>query len=160
MRKIPACLALISTLPAAALAAGEHAGGHHGEEHGGGHHGPHDWNAPPEAAARPNPVAADAESIARGDAVYDQHCVVCHGPAGAGDGPLAASLDPPPPNLQVMAPLHPPGDLAWKIAEGRGAMPAWKATLSEAQIWDTVNYLKSLDAGAAGGHDDHHHGSH
>jgi mono/diheme cytochrome c family protein len=43
-----------------------------------------------------------------------------------------------------MAGQHPVGDLAWKIENGRGVMPAWKGILSESQIWDLVNYIKSL----------------
>jgi mono/diheme cytochrome c family protein len=45
-----------------------------------------------------------------------------------------------------MAPMHPAEDFFWKIANGRGAMPAWKNSLSENQIWDLVNYIKSLGA--------------
>ena len=33
---------------------------------------------------------------ARGKALYAQLCTSCHGPAGAGDGPASAGLDPPP----------------------------------------------------------------
>lgn len=154
-------IVLLAALPMAALAGGKHAGGHEG--HGmAGHHGPGAWNAPEEAAAQPNPVPADADSIARGEALFAQNCVVCHGANGEGDGPLAASLKPPPADLRVMAPMHPPGDLAWKIAEGRGAMPSWRQTLSEQQIWDLVNYLKhGLEA--AEGEDaehEHHRGEH
>ncbi len=43
-----------------------------------------------------------------------------------------------------MAGQHPAGDLAWKIENGRGSMPAWKGILNESQIWDIVNFLKSL----------------
>jgi mono/diheme cytochrome c family protein len=41
-----------------------------------------------------------------------------------------------------MGPGHSDGDFAWKIAEGRGPMPPWKAVLNESQIWDVVNYIK------------------
>jgi mono/diheme cytochrome c family protein len=124
-----------------------HTDGHHHGQQGVmmGHHGPHAWNAPEEAAARPNPVAADAASLTRGKALFAQHCIACHGKTGQGTGPLAASLKPPPADLQVMGTLHPPGDLAWKIAEGRGAMPGWAGTLSQREIWDTVNYIQHLD---------------
>ena len=36
-------------------------------------------------------LAADAE---KGKAVYDLNCTTCHGPSGAGDGPVAAALPP------------------------------------------------------------------
>ena len=118
--------------------------GHHESGAGGDHDMGAHWNAPPEAAARPNPVAADAESIRRGSGLYTSNCASCHGKTGRGDGPVAAALTPKPVDLVVMAPMHPAGDLFWKIENGRGMMPAWKASLSETQMWDLVNYLKSL----------------
>lgn len=107
--------------------------------HGGAH-----WMAPPDAAARKNPVRADKASRARGKKLYAANCASCHGASGKGDGPAGASLTPRPSDLATMAPQHPPGDLAWKIENGRGAMPAWKGTLSQTEIWDVVNYLQSF----------------
>jgi mono/diheme cytochrome c family protein len=46
-----------------------------------------------------------------------------------------------------MAGHHSDGDLAWKIGNGRGAMPAWKGVLTEREIWHLVNYIKNLPAG-------------
>jgi mono/diheme cytochrome c family protein len=111
------------------------------EDHAGRHE---HWTAPEEAAKRPNPIPSDPASIERGRALFQTHCAVCHGPKGQGDGPAAAALTPRPDNLAVMAGQHPAGDLAWKIANGRGAMPAWKGILTEPQIWDLVNFLKDL----------------
>jgi mono/diheme cytochrome c family protein len=39
---------------------------------------------------------ATVEAQPRGKAVYDAHCVECHGVAGNGDGPSAAYLVPRP----------------------------------------------------------------
>ena len=50
-------------------------------------------------AALPTLAFADA---AAGKALYDARCVTCHGPQGAGDGPISAGLPPEmkPRNLQ------------------------------------------------------------
>jgi mono/diheme cytochrome c family protein len=106
-------------------------------------HGYH-WEAPKAAAERKNPVPADSASLERGKKIFATNCAVCHGSTGRGDGPAAAGLTPKPADLREMAAEHPDGNLAWKIANGRGPMPAWKGTLNERQIWDVVNYLKSL----------------
>lgn len=109
-----------------------------------GSHGQRHWVAPPEAAKRINPIESDVPSINRGKRLFLKHCVVCHGPQGRGDGPAAVGLDPKPSNLVDNGDQHPEGDIAWKIASGRGPMPAWKGTLSEKNIWDLTNFIKSL----------------
>ena len=102
------------------------------------------WSAPPEEARKPNPVPPDQDSIERGKKLYQTHCVVCHGSAGKGDGPAAAGLIPRPTNLVKMAGHHSDGDFAWKIANGRGAMPGWMKVLSERDIWDLTNFIQSF----------------
>jgi mono/diheme cytochrome c family protein len=120
-----------------------------GMDHGsmkGMDHGAH-WMAPKEAAARKNPVKADAASISRGNKLFETNCVTCHGKEGRGDGPAAAALNPKPADLKAMAGRHSDGDYAWKIANGRGAMPPWKGVLDDKQIWDVVNFVQSLGGG-------------
>lgn len=49
-------------------------------------------------------------SFARGRELYAEHCALCHGETGAGDGPQAAGLEPPPTSFQdeeVMLGLSP-----------------------------------------------------
>jgi high-affinity iron transporter len=47
--------------------------------------------------AYPIPMAPTRlPDLARGAALYAQQCASCHGATGAGDGPAAAKLDPPP----------------------------------------------------------------
>jgi mono/diheme cytochrome c family protein len=104
---------------------------------------PHDhWMAPPESANHANPTKADHASLERGKKLFEAKCAVCHGQRGRGDGPRAKDLDRRPADLVRMGPGHSDGDFAWKIAEGRTPMPPFKSSLSEAQIWDVVNYIK------------------
>lgn len=124
-------VALVAVVPEVALAAGGPAAAPHVH-----------WMAPPEAAKRPNPVKVDQASLERGKKLFEANCASCHGAQGRGDGPAGRALKPRPADLVQMGPGHSDGDFAWKIAEGRGPMPGWKATLSESQIWDLVNYIK------------------
>lgn len=104
----------------------------------------HSWKAPKEASERQNPAPKNQESIERGKALYRQYCASCHGINGQGDGPLAKNLTPKPADLVERAAHHSDGDFAWKITNGRGAMPGFKDQLSENQIWDVTNFIKSL----------------
>jgi mono/diheme cytochrome c family protein len=104
----------------------------------------HDWNAPEQAAQRSNPMPKDAAAIERGQKLYEQFCANCHGKKGQGDGPLAATLNPKPSNLAVRAGHHTDGDFAWKIANGRGVMPAFKNQLTENQIWGLTHFIQNL----------------
>lgn len=137
---------LITTSIATVYAEGNHEGDHKvghggGQAHGGGPH----WMAPPADAAKPNPVASNPASIDRGKKTYFQNCASCHGAKAMGDGPAAATLNPKPTNLRAMSGGHADGDFAWKIANGRGVMPAWKGVLKENEIWELVNYIQSLN---------------
>ena len=120
--------------------------GHGRDAHDGGH-----WMAPPTAAARANPIRADKASLARGKKIYTANCANCHGASGQGDGPAGKTLTPKPSDLAAMAPRHAAGDLAWKIENGRGAMPAWKNSLTSNQIWDVVNFLQTGVPSTTGG---------
>lgn len=127
----------------ATFAEGNHKGGHddsHGSSHGAGKH----WMSPKGEAEKHNPIKSDAASVGRGEKSYATLCSACHGASAMGDGAAGVALNPKPTNLKAMSGGHPDGDFAWKIANGRGAMPAWKAVLKEDQIWDLVNYIQNL----------------
>lgn len=92
-------------------------------------------------------------SLATGEEQYHA-CVQCHGPRGAGDGPLAAGLEPPPRNFlspEVMADLSPVRGFN-AITEG---LPGTKMeaypTLSPSQRWSLAFYIFTFrhDAAAA-----------
>lgn len=105
----------------------------------------HHWNAPAQMTERVNPMKRTTESLQRGKELYKKNCISCHGDEGRGDGPVASALKQKPADLVAMAGHHTGGDFAWKIAEGRGAMPGWKESLTEEQIWDLVNFIQNLE---------------
>lgn len=102
------------------------------------------WTAPADEKKRINPVADTIDSIQRGRHLYLNNCVDCHGPDAEGDGPDAENLEPKPTNLKAMAGHHPDGGMAWKIENGKDAMPAWKNIFTKQQTWDLVNFIQSL----------------
>lgn len=74
-----------------------------------------------------------------GSRLYSENCAVCHGSTGRGDGPMAAGLTTPPPNLRRLAAaqggLFPTAQVRSRIdgrdlplLHGTGEMPVWGTT--------------------------------
>jgi mono/diheme cytochrome c family protein len=104
---------------------------------------------PAEYAGLNNPLAEDADAEETGKGIYNVNCASCHGELGMGDGPASQYLDPQPKALAKDGVLS-DGYLFWRISEGgaiasfKSAMPAWKSSLSEQQIWQVITYLRTL----------------
>jgi putative copper resistance protein D len=98
-----------------------------------------------------SPEVFAVSSIATGHALYAQHCASCHGGEGQGDGPMAADLPIVPLDLATSSvAAKPEGDLYWAVTAGMpGAMMPNFASLSDAQRWDIVDYLKAQRQAAA-----------
>ena len=89
----------------------------------------------------------------RGAPLYAQHCSVCHGDAGAGDGPAGVGLTPPPANLRDAARLDHLSLYAIYSTLGLGVegtdMPAFGDQLDDRQRWDLATYIASFSADPA-----------
>jgi high-affinity iron transporter len=87
---------------------------------------------------------------ARGAPLYAQHCSVCHGDAGAGDGPAGIGLEPPPSNLRDVARLDHLSlfDLYNTLGLGIAGtdMPAYADQLDDRQRWDVATYIAGFSA--------------
>jgi mono/diheme cytochrome c family protein len=98
-----------------------------------------------------------AQDSTAGKAVYEKWCAACHGDAGAGDGPAAATMLPRPRDFTgaiyqirttASGQLPTDADLAHAIDAGLPgtAMPGWKDKLSDRERRDVAAYLKTFSA--------------
>lgn len=94
-----------------------------------------------------NPIETDAESLARGELMYNRYCAVCHGPNGVSEEapiidkhPVMAAY-----NLAYGNPVdYADGYLYGIIRMGRVNMPAYGARIPHFDRWHVVNYVRSL----------------
>jgi mono/diheme cytochrome c family protein len=96
--------------------------------------------APEKAASRANPLENDADAVAAGRLLFEDHCTECHGDDARGGRKG--------PNLRVSeVQKATPGTLFWLLTNGvvRKKMPAW-SKLPEPQRWQLVRFLKSAEA--------------
>ncbi len=97
-----------------------------------------------DAAKLKNPVAYTKKSIDQGRATFLQNCTSCHGEDGKAEGSLIASAtDLTTPSLYKSGTSE--GEIFRSIRDGAGdQMPAFKSQLSETDIWNLVNFIRSL----------------
>ncbi len=98
--------------------------------------------APEKYRGKANPLANDADAVAAGGILFEEHCKECHGKEGMG-GKKAPSLRAE--EVQTSA----PGAIFWILSNGvvRKKMPVW-SKLPEPERWQLVSYLKSLGTAA------------
>ena len=103
------------------------------------------WEVSPQKTQKQNPIPANEESLIRGKEFYARECLDCHGALGHGDGPGAQDLKKKMPDIsnpEIQAQTD--GSLFWKIKMGRTPMPAYRDLLKDEEIWDVVNYVRTL----------------
>jgi mono/diheme cytochrome c family protein len=96
------------------------------------------WAAPFASALVKNPITPNSSSLVKGEKLYRQHCSRCHGLTG--ETPYQTGKERY--QLSAITANREPGDLAWKISEGRGEMPSMKNKFSADDIWNVVNFLQ------------------
>jgi len=88
---------------------------------------------------RKNPYEGQADAVAAGRLVYEDHCSKCHGENAEGTKKRPSLRST---RVQQEATE---GDLHWLLVNGNMArgMPSW-SKLGDPQIWQTIRYVKSL----------------
>jgi len=102
----------------------------------------------------PNPYPTTRAGLQRGQKIYQNFCIGCHGPIGDGMGPGQPWMYPPPLNFTVLKGRGISGGiLYYQIMNGitGTAMPYFKRDLESQKIWEVgdyvaVNFINQSDA--------------
>lgn len=106
-----------------------------------------------------SPTGFSAPSIVRGQQLYTQFCVACHGADGRGNTPLALAQTVSPPNLAgPLLSRRADGEVFWRIQNGTRdpqrpqaglSMQGFARQLSDADTWALIDFMKANAAGVS-----------
>jgi len=106
---------------------------------------PKPWDVPANYKSMKNPVAKGDASNKTGMALYTKNCASCHGKTGLGDGVKARALKDFPGDFSgAVFQNQTDGEHFYKTKFGRGEMPKYEGKLSDEDIWNMVNYMRTL----------------
>ncbi len=102
----------------------------------------------PEGKKLKNAVASTPESVKAGQALYQKNCRFCHNTDAKGNGPMAPEGTHPSDLTDAKWERgSTDGEIFMVIRDGAGPkfeMKGYKSKMTEADIWNVVNYLRSL----------------
>jgi cytochrome c553 len=89
------------------------------------------------------PSQFTADQVVAGFCQYEAHCVACHGAAAVAREQWAAGMEPAPPYLLDISQRFTRPQLFWIVKNGikMTGMPAWRNSMSDAQVWSVVAWL-------------------
>jgi mono/diheme cytochrome c family protein len=91
-----------------------------------------------------NPLESTPAVLAHGKFVYENVCITCHGPKGAGDGHVTA-LFPKPPSLMTQKVRDwPDGQLFHRPMRGQNSMPSHARQVDARDAWSVIRYIRQM----------------
>ena len=90
------------------------------------------------------PVAITKANIARGEFIYQNYCLVCHGKTGEGDGPLIPKFPNPPDLNSKRVKKLTTMQIYNVIVNGKGDMPSHAGQIADYDRWKLVYYIETL----------------
>jgi len=102
-----------------------------------------DWVVPAAQKDIANPQEYNLANVKKGKELFLKNCKSCHGDPGKNN---ILPLVPPPVDIaSEKMQKNTEGELFYKITNGRGAMPQFKATISDDDRWRIVNYIMNFN---------------
>ena len=102
-----------------------------------------EWVVPAENGAKLSPFAFNDSTHKVGAEIYNLNCKSCHGDPGKNNVINLVPIPPDPASAKMQS--NSDGDLHYKLVQGRGQMPSFKNTLSSADLWHVISYIRSFN---------------
>jgi len=83
-------------------------------------------------------TTANPAAVERGRMLFDQHCALCHGKGGKGDGPAASTLNKRPTNVTLMQKRHGAFFAAQAESAIRGTNPVVAHGAPGMMVWGAI----------------------
>jgi len=91
-----------------------------------------------------NPVKPTPESLAQGKKYYGYDCAMCHGQNGNGKGEVDAGEKLPDFTDAASMKSFSDGEIFCSLKHGKGHMPLERIRITPNELWNLVNYVRSL----------------
>jgi len=95
-----------------------------------------------------NPLPRTADVLARGQRVYMNTCVVCHGPKGDGQGYIVPIYPTPPQLFSEKVRNWPDSRIFHIISRGQNLMPSYASQILPEDRWAVIHYVRALQRAA------------
>ncbi|HWG38380.1 MAG TPA: cytochrome c [Terriglobales bacterium] len=95
-----------------------------------------------------NPLPVTPEVLAKGQQLFDNYCIVCHGARADGLGYIIPKMTQPPALIAGAPLLFSDGRIFSIITSGQGNMPSYQTELDPAQRWAIIHYVRVLQRAA------------
>jgi mono/diheme cytochrome c family protein len=105
---------------------------------------PESSTVPAAAKNLANPVKPTPESIAQGKKYYGYDCAMCHGKNGDGKGEIDTGDKLPDFTNSAALKDKTDGELFYELKNGKGNMPLERVRVTSNELWNLVNYVRSL----------------
>ena len=102
-----------------------------------------EWTVPADQKNVANPQEYNLANVKKGKELYLKNCKSCHGDPGKNN---VLPLKPPPVDIaSERMQKNTEGEIFYKITNGRGAMPQFKATISDDDRWRIINFIMNFN---------------
>lgn len=91
-----------------------------------------------------NPLPKSREVVKRGQYMYQNNCIVCHGSTGMGDGSIIGAYPKPPLLVSDKINAYADSQIFHVITVGQNIMGAYGPKIREEDRWAIVHYVRVL----------------